>query len=186
MRQIFRTRHSHLTLWTGGLVLALALAPLGCNREPATVKVAQENEAPVLASVVKASAVSQEAQLLNGFYPIEANAWRWTARQFSVLLRTPKGAAEGGASLSLKFTLPQAAIDHSHSLTLTASVEGTPLKPETYSKADQYEYREDVPAAVLTKDAVRIQFVLDKAIPPTGADKRELGIIVSSVGLQAR
>ena len=167
-------------------MLALALAPLGCNREPATVKVAQEAEAPVLASVVKASAVSQEAQLLNGFYPIEANAWRWTARQFSVLLRTPKGAAESGAMLSVKFTIPQVAIDHSHSLTLTASVEGTPLKPGTYSKADQYEYREDVPAAVLAKDAVRIQFALDKAIPPTGGEKRELGIIVSSVGLQTK
>lgn len=187
MKQVFRTRQSRLPLLAAGLVLALALAPLGCKREPKTVKVvATEGEAPTLASTVRTSEASQEPQLLNGFYGIEANSWRWTGKQFSVLLRAPMAAAQSGARLNLAFTIPQVAIDHAKSLTLSASVEGTPLPPETYSKSGRYEYRRDVPASALSKEAVRIQFSLDNAIPPTGADRRELGIIVASVGLEPR
>ncbi len=187
MRRIFGTRRFRLPLLAGGLVAALALAPLGCKREPKTVRVVTpEGEAPVLATVVTTSEASQEPQLLNGFYGIENNSWRWTGKQFAVLLRAPAGAVQDGAALDLAFTIPQVAIDHDKSLTLSASVEDTPLPPETYSKSGQYEYRHDVPASALTKDAVRIHFSLDKAIPPSGADKRELGVIVRSVGLEPK
>jgi len=191
MKQIFRTRYSGLSLLAGGLVLtlvlALALAPLGCNKEPKPVKVVeQETEAPPLASMVKASDARRGGQFLTGFYGVEANAWRWTGKQFSVLLRTPADAAQSGASLSVALTVPQVAIDRDGTVTLSASVEGTPLKPATYTKSGQYEYKCDVPAAALSKAAVRVQFSVDKVIPPTGGDKRELGIIVSSVGLQAQ
>ncbi|HEY9140421.1 MAG TPA: hypothetical protein VIN93_05985 [Bryobacteraceae bacterium] len=185
--RLFRTKRFRLPLLAGGLVVALAVASFGCKREPKTVKVvATEGEAPSLASVVRTSATSQEPQLLNGFYGIENNSWRWTAKQFSVLLRTPLGAAQSGARLNLAFTIPQVAIDHAKTLALSASVEGTPLPPETYSKSGQYEYKRDVPAAALNKEAVRIQFFLDKSIPPSGADRRELGIIVASIGLEPK
>jgi len=162
--------------------------PAGCKREPKTVKViAPEGEHPVLASTVRTSEPSQEPQLLTGFYTIEANSWRWTARQFSVLLRAPLSAAQDGAQLDLVFTIPQVAMDHARSLTLAASVEGTPLPPETYTKSGQYEYKREVPASALKKkDAVHIQFSLDKAIPPGGGDRRELGVIVASIGLEPK
>jgi len=38
----------------------------------------------------------------------------------------------------------------------------------------------------LGKPVVRINFSLDNAIPPTGAERRELGIIVTSIGLQPK
>jgi len=187
MKQAFSTKRSRLPLLAGGLVLALALAPLGCKREPKTVKVASAQvEALALASTVRVSEASQEPQLLDGFYSVEANSWRWTAKQFRVVLRPPIGAAQSGATLDLALTVPQVALDHSKSLTLSASVEGTPLQPETYTKSGQYEYKRDVPASALTKQAVRIQFSLDNAIPPTGAERRELGIIVTSAGLQPK
>jgi hypothetical protein len=186
MKQLFRTRRSRLSLLTGGLVLALALAPLGCKREPKTVKVVTtESEAPALASTVRTSEASQEPQLLNGFYGIEANSWRWTGKEFSVLLRTPPGAAQSGGALSVALTVPEVAL-RAGPLTLSASVEGSPLPPETYSKSGQYELKRDVPASALSKDAVRIQFSLDKSIPPAGAERRELGVIVTSVGLQPK
>jgi len=188
MKPRFRNRQSRLSFLSGGLALALALAPLGCKREPAKpAKVAPaEAEAAPLASMVRSSDVAQEAQLLDGFYSIEAKAWRWTAKQFRVVLRPPIGAAQTGATLDMALTVPQVALDHAKSITLSASVEGTPLAPETYAKAGQYEYKRDVPASALTKQAVRIQFSLDNAIPPAGAEHRELGIIVASVGLQPK
>src|ERR1017187_8965607 len=187
MKQALSTRRSRLPLLAGGLVLALALAPLGCKREPKTTKVAAaEGEPPTLASTVRASEASQEPQLLDGFYNIEANSWRWTAKQFRVVLRPPIGAAQSGATLVMALTVPQVAINHAKSLTLSASIEGTPLPPETYTKSGQYEFKRDVPASALSKQAVRIQFTLDNAIPPTGAERRELGVIVASVGLQPK
>jgi hypothetical protein len=188
MKQILRTRRSGLSLLAGGLVLALALAPAGCKSEPKTVRVVEpESEAPPpLASTLKASDTRRGGQFLNGFYGVEANAWRWTAKQFSVLLRTPPDAAQSGAELALAFTVPDVAIDHAGgALTLSVTVEGTPLKPEQYTKSGAFVYKREVPLAALSKDAVRIQFSLDKAIPPTGAERRELGIIVNSVSLQA-
>jgi hypothetical protein len=86
----------------------------------------------------------------------------------------------------LAFTIPDVAIAHAKSLTLSASIEGTQLPPETYNKSGQYEYKRDVPASAFSKDAVRIQFSLDNAIPPAGAERRELGIIVASVGLEPK
>ena len=187
MTQPISTRRFRASLLAGGLALALALAPLGCKSEPKPVKVAApEGEAMALASAVKASDPNQEPQLLDGFYSIEANAWRWTAKQFRVVLRPPVGTAQNGATLDMALTVPQPAIDHAKSLTLTASVEGTPLPPETYTKSGQFEFKRDVPAVALTKPAVRIQFSLDNAIPPSGAERRELGIIVTSVALQAK
>jgi len=187
MKQAFSTRRTRLPLLAGALALALALAPLGCKNQPKAVKVASaQGEALTLASTVRVSEASQEPQLLDGFYSVEANSWRWTARQFRVVLRPPIGSAQSGATLDLALTVPQVAIDHSRSVTLSASIEGTPLQPETYTKSGQFEYKRDVPGSALGKQAVRIQFSLNNAIPPTGAERRELGIIVTSVGLQPK
>jgi hypothetical protein len=38
----------------------------------------------------------------------------------------------------------------------------------------------------MTGDAVRVDFELDKAIPPSEQDARELGIVVSKVGLEVK
>jgi hypothetical protein len=39
---------------------------------------------------------------------------------------------------------------------------------------------------VFTGETVRVDFQLDKAMPPSGADRRELGIIVLSIGLESK
>ena len=39
-----------------------------------------------------------ESQLVTGFHGIEAGAWRWTEKQFTVALRTPFGAARRARS----------------------------------------------------------------------------------------
>ena len=43
----------------------------------------------------------------------------------------------------------------------------------------------DVPPALLTGDSVRVDFALDKTIPPD-VDKRELGVVATSVGITAQ
>jgi hypothetical protein len=88
--------------------------------------------------------------------------------------------------LELRLTVPQTSIAKLGSLTLTATVDATALAPETYSKAGDYTYRRDVPANLLAGDAVRVDFQLDKAIPPGDVDQRELGVVAASVRLVSK
>jgi len=86
----------------------------------------------------------------------------------------------------MKLAVPDAVIEKLTSVQLSASMQGYKLEPQIYTKAGQYTYTRDVPADKLQSDAVRIDFALDHALPPTGTDVRQLGIIVSEVGLVAK
>ncbi len=124
-----------------------------------------------------------QAQLSSGFYSVEAGAWRWTAGKFSVVLRPPAGASTKGATLKLALNIPESVIHAVNGVTLSAKVGDTALPPESYSRNGDYTYSRDVPSSALQGDNVRIDFSLDKFIPPTGADHRELGLIAKQVSL---
>jgi hypothetical protein len=168
------------------LLLALALVPLGC-KQTKKVQVQQTvEESARMASVVRMGDPKVETQLVSGFYGIEGNAWRWAARQFTVVLRPPFGASQRGGTLQLSLTVPPVVIEKLKNVSLTATVDGTALPPETYTEAGPYTYKRDVPANLLTADSVKVDFQLDKAMPPTDQDKRELGVVVNSVSLEAK
>jgi hypothetical protein len=125
-------------------------------------------------------------QLVAGFHDIEAHAWRWSMRQFSVYLRPPLGSAQKGAVLYLNLTLPPVVLEKHQSLSLTASVNGNKLSTETWSAPGSYVYKHDIPAELLAGDGVRVDFELDNAMPPSEKDARELGVVVSKVGLELK
>jgi hypothetical protein len=168
------------------LVATLAFAPSGCKRSK-NVKVQQtEEEAPRLASIVHTSDPKSASQLAGGFYDIENNAWRWTQRAFAVVLRSPASSAQRGATLKLKFTIPDVVITKLKDVTLTASVNGNALPPETYKTPGEYTYEREVAPSLLTGESVRIDFKLDKAIAPSESDLRELGVVAHSIGLELK
>jgi hypothetical protein len=167
-----------------GLFLALVFVPLGCKHKKVS---SQTQEEPgQLASTIQMGDPKMSPQLMAGLHEVENNAWRWTERQFTIALRPPAGASRQGATLSLKLTVPPVVIANGKSVTLSASIDDTPLAPETYSKAGEYAYKRDVPAGALAGDRVRVQFTLDKAIPPSESDRRELGVIVTSAALERK
>jgi len=125
------------------------------------------------------------SQLLKGFYKSEGS-WRWTAGQFSVLLGIPKGAATSGGVLKLHFTIPQVVLDKLHQQTLSASIHGKPLGPETYTTQGAQTYSRPIPAELLTGQGVEVDFTVDPVLPPSGADMRELAVIASSISLEAK
>ena len=165
------------------LVFALVLSP-ACKRKVRTG--ATEEGAPGMASVLNMGDPKVEPQLVTGFYGVEAGAWRWVARQFTVALRPPLGSAQKGAKLTMKLTVPQVVIDKEKNVSASAAAGGVPLAPETYTTAGDFLYVRDVPASALTGDSVRVDFQLDKAMPPMPPDIRELGIIVLSIGLESK
>jgi hypothetical protein len=167
------------------VAILILLAP-GCrDREKITVGQTEE-EALRLASVVHVADPRSASQLVSGFYDIEQNAWRWTAGQFTVLLRPPRNAVQKGAVLKLKFSVPEPVLAKLKTISLSASLGGLDLSPETYTQAGEFTYSRDVSGAVLAGDAVKVDFSLDKSLPPNAVDQRELGVIVSNVGLEPK
>jgi hypothetical protein len=169
------------------LIPALLLAPAGCKRKRRQQTQAGADE-PVmgLATVLNTADPRIAPQLVRGFHPVEGNAWRWTAGQFTVLLKPPAGAEKKGAILVFKFTIPDTVIQQLKPLTLSASVNGTTLPPETYSAPGDQTYSRDVPGPALKGDSVTVEFALDKHLPPQGMDQRELGVVASMIGFEAK
>jgi len=167
------------------LCVALALLPAGCKEKKVKVQ-ATEEEAPRMASAVSMGDPKAETQLISGFYGVEAGAWRWTARQFTLVLRPPAGSAERGAKLQLKLTIPAVVIEKLKGIALSATANGTPLATESFTQPGDYVYTRDIPPNALTGESVKVDFQLDKAIPPTGGDLRELGVIVLNASLESK
>jgi hypothetical protein len=121
--------------------------------------------------------------LLEGFYGVEQGAWRWTAKKFVAALKPPP-AASTGTQLELKFTIPEVVTSKLGPVTLTARVNGTELGSETYGRQGEQVFLKPVPASALEHDIAKIEFELDKALPPGETDQRELGLVASSIALK--
>ena len=131
------------------------------------------------------SDASTSSQLVRGFYPLEANTWRWAGPRFTVVLGVPPKARKNGATLVLALHLPDISIQKLKAITLTARVGDATLSPQTYSTAGVLEYRRSVPASAFTEDQVQVDCSLDKFLKLEG-DPRELGVVVTGVGLEPK
>jgi hypothetical protein len=172
-------------LLSAGALLAL-VALTGCKRARHDTNALIPERNAALMSVVNVNDPATSAQLVRGFYPVEAGAWRWTSKDFEVELKPPPGATEKGARLVFRLNAPEPVISKFGPITLSVSFNGLQLPMETYSKPGEYVYTRDVPASALKGDAVIAQFHSDKAIPSSPADTRELALIAVSFGLESK
>jgi len=166
-------------------ILALvALASGGCRlRKKAKAAVEDDGQ---LAAVVNVAEPRTSVQLTRGFYAVEADSWRWTMKNFSVALRPPKDSAQKGATLQMSFTYPEAVFNRLGPMTITARINGADGGSQTFDKPGALTYTHDVAASALAGEVVAVDFTLDKSLPPSEQDSRELGIIVSTVGLTSK
>ncbi len=178
MRRLIK--NSTLTL----LVILLAVSAADCKRKRKKAGTQEEDQG--LASMVHMADPRTSSQLVRGFHTVEQNAWRWTMAKFTVILKPPAGASQKGATLLMKFAVPDPVINRLKKVTLTASVGGAQLAPESYDKAGDYVLTRDVPASAFTGETATVDFALDKALPPGDPDQRELGVVVNSIGLEAK
>jgi hypothetical protein len=166
--------------------LVVYLLLTACKRRR-KIRVEQtEEDSATLASVIHMSDPRAAPQLLKGFYGIEEKSWRWTMGQFAIALRPPRNAGLNGATLHFKFTLPEAVLAKVKTVSLSASVNGAPLSRETYTEPGEFDYSRDVDAKLLAGDAVNVEFTLDKFLPAGSVETRELGVIATSVGFEAK
>ncbi|HLG97262.1 MAG TPA: hypothetical protein VKX49_13205 [Bryobacteraceae bacterium] len=129
---------------------------------------------------------SNAAQLLTGFYAVEAQAWRWAAKNFSVLLRSPSGSVANGAQLTMRMYLPPVQLQTLGPITLSANLNGYQLPARTFTAPGGYVYSADIPAKLLRNPLVTANFSLDKAVANMKTDPRELGTVVTEIALEPR
>lgn len=172
--------------WLVLIGVAAALLVCGCRRQPKAPEDATEEEPPALASIVHVADPATTAQLLRGFYGLEQNSWRWTAGSFAVRLQPPVTAARRGARLEIKLAVPDPVIQKLGKITLKAKVGSLEVAGETYSKPGEYIYAREIPAGALTGEAVVVECTLDRVLEQAEGDRRQLGIVVISVGLAAK
>jgi len=168
------------------LLSALAVPIVSCRNTHQDLSAFTEEEPAHLLSAVQVGDPHSAPQLLSGWHRIEADAWRWTARKFSVALRPPPGSPMLGAVLQFRFTLPEIVIRLLASVTLSASLPNLQLLSKTYDHIGDALYAASIAPGVLVGDSVRVDFLLDKAILPSQADGRELGVIAHSVSLETK
>lgn len=159
------------------LLAFVVFAPAACRRKKKSVR------EDGMASVINVADPADSAQLVRGFSNVEADAWRWSTSKFSVVLKPPPNASKNGAKLEMNFTLHEA-VSKLGPVTVSATINGTPVGSETYSQPGDYKYLHDVPASALDSDVVTVEFSTDKALAPTEKDKRELALIVKTIGLK--
>lgn len=166
------------------LVLALAVVTLaGCKKSKKDVQYVEEGGSQ-LSSAVNVADPKAAIQLLRGFHDVENSAWRWTGPKFAVALRPPKEVPAEGAKLFMEYAVPDLFIQKVPSTTLTISVNGKALESETISKAGSFKLERTVSTDLLKGDVVTVDFALDKFLAAGSVDQRELGLIVSAVGLR--
>jgi hypothetical protein len=151
-----------------------------------TVPATAHDQIVIVSPIVSSLKMNDPAtlsSLIRGFYGVESGSWRWTATKFAVMLLPPKGAAENGATLEFKFSLPEVVANKIAPLTLSARINGFALPSQTYSKAGDFIYTAAIPKEAFSSGSGYVEFSTDKAMPPSAGDKRELALIAVSVAL---
>lgn len=167
------------------IAVALLFTLASCKQPQRVRATAVDEDEGELRSIVHLADPKAAVQLTRGFHEVEGNSWRWTKGRFSTTLRPPEGGAKNGAYLIVKLSIAESTIKHLGGTRLTANVNGAPIEGETYTKTGDYVYRKEVPASALQPQAVPVEFALDKFLAAGQVEGRELGIIVSVIGLEA-
>ena len=119
---------------------------------------------------------SRDVELGEGWYALEEQLERWTARVFNVVLPIPRD--HSNTELVLKFYLPEVIVESLKKLTLRAEVNGVALALLAFHRAGEHVYGAPVPPEALRGERVEVRFELDRGFS-FDQDRRELGVLVS-------
>jgi len=126
-----------------------------------------------------------DKQLISGFFGNEGLG-RWTGRTFRAVLKPPPAAGRKGAIVVVRFGVPKSSMDVLGSMHLSATVNGVALAPQEYIRSGEADYIRDVPATAFRGGNATVDFVLDKVLPASGNERRDLGVVVTTIGFEAK
>jgi 2-polyprenyl-3-methyl-5-hydroxy-6-metoxy-1,4-benzoquinol methylase len=113
-----------------------------------------------------------------GWHEAEQGGWRWTERRFS--MRLTSSVVGGTGEIRMDLYVPEAALAGGEQLILRAVANGVSLPEERFGDAGPRAYVRRLPVSTSQAD-VRIDFTLNRALPPDADDPRERGIIVRAI-----
>jgi hypothetical protein len=122
------------------------------------------------------------AQLLEGFYPVEENAWRWVESNFRVVLKPVKPAGAGGRLL-VDLYFPEFEIKKIGALTLTATIDGKTVGRQVFAAPGAAQFIANLTNEQLDTNVLPVEFCFDKSMSETEEDQRELAAVVSRISL---
>jgi len=129
---------------------------------------------------LKLGDLRSKAQLVAGWYPMEEGAWRWMAKQAEVTLRTP---ADPRLSFEMALFFPPGYMQRAGGpVSVSVRVNGNPLTRQSYFAPGSYHLAAMVPPGLTTYPTSTVTIRLNRALPPSGSELRELGAIVSELG----
>lgn len=166
--------------------ICLALSGIACRGKHQKVYIEDEKDDALPVSAIKMGDPAASRQLVGGFYSVEGKSWRWTARDFVISFRTPPEATRRGASVSFDFVVPDVVIQKLSSVHLAAAVRGKQIGAEPYTAPGAYTFRAEIPAELCGSADTVVDFHLNKAMPPSGGEGRELGVIATAAALRSR
>lgn len=166
--------------------LCLALACTACRGKHEKVIIEDDDSAAQPLSAFKMSDRAAARQLVGGFYSLEGNSWRWTARDFVISFRTPPGATKRGANVSVNLMVPEIVTQKLGAVRLAAAIKGKQLGSERYAAPGNFTFAAEVPAELCSPLETVVDFHLDKTLPPSPGDTRDLGVIATGAALTAR
>jgi cephalosporin hydroxylase len=172
------------------VALALALISQNCRRSGHT----GNGESPEQASQAAAKPASSDLKvsdilvadplfqdrLLRGFYG-GTDGWKWTGRQFVVLLDVPP-PLDAPTKLTIDYTVPIELIDAVHEVNIVARVNGGQVGKMKYSEQGRHFDEFPIPPAMLKTNPVVVEFDLDRW--GIDAERRDIGLIVVGLSLQ--
>jgi hypothetical protein len=124
--------------------------------------------------------VRSRPQLGSGWYGIEEGSWRWMAKEAEVTLRTP---ADTVLVFEMQLFFPDSYMRAAGGpVTVSVTAGGNTLAQEIYTEPGGHLFAKPVRRSLLTFPVTSILIRLNRAMPPTGADKRELGAVVQRLG----
>lgn len=124
--------------------------------------------------VLASKAELRGIRMLNGWYGREESGWRWTAPEFSFVI---PAAASGARTLCLDAYIPPGLHD---STTLAAVIDGECAGSAPLDGTEFCTIRIPVPARLGSRTLLTVECSLSRAVR-TGADKRELGLLLGAV-----
>lgn len=118
----------------------------------------------------------RQIEFLQGVHPPEPGDWRWTGRKFSVRIwRSPLDQA----SSSISLFIPDITVSSLGPVTVSASVNGTDLPAIVLGHPGVHEM--PIPPHLFIQGSARVDFALDRALPPDEIDQRERGLVLPSL-----
>jgi hypothetical protein len=119
-----------------------------------------------------------------GWHDLEGGSWRWTAGRFGITATALRGAAIAAGRLELHFYLPPALPRGAAAVTLTCRVGGATIQTDSFSEPGPCVFKAKLPESLFENQQLDCEFEVDPPLRPTGADARELGIVVDGFDAQ--